>query len=475
MHMPDELDSRIRELVWRLVETSPAPPPFPSPVDARDETARTVARPARLLLGRLRPRTSRGLMGVIVIAVAIVALFVVPIPQLHLFGHRSGHHPLPTVPAVGTRLAELKGSDTTPGDYFGSSLAISGGTLVVGAFDQANNAGRAYVFKTTAVGWKQVAELKGSDAVAGDNFGSSVAISGRTIVVGSSSYAQSPGSAYVFAQTASGWRQVAELKSPPIGAGPGSHTSVAISGGTIVVGWTYISLYSATESSVSLPGAAYVYTKTATGWRQTAALRGLDSAGSDGFGCSVAISGKTVIVGATASPPGHPEGRAYVFTRTAGGWQQAAELPPSGTVSPSFGLSVAVSGSTAVVGGDGSSPLYVFSKTPTGWKPAAVLKNSDAAAGNGFGSTVAISGTTVIVGSPDFASFTGRAYLFTERRHRWKQIAELNGSKSAGDYFGAGVAVSGSTAVVSSIPTSGSPDVHENGSEALGRAYVFQA
>jgi hypothetical protein len=218
-----------------------------------------------------------------------------------------------------------------------------------------------------------------------------------------------------------------------------------------------------------------VYTKTATGWRQTAALRGSDSAGSDGFGCSVAISGTTAIVGATASPPGHPEGRAYVFTKTAGGWKQVAELPPSGTVSPSFGLSVAVSGSTAVVGGDGSNPLYVFSKTSTGWKPAAVLKNSDAAAGNGFGSTVAISGTTVIVGAPDFASFTGRAYLFTERRHAWKQTAELNGSKRAGDYFGAGVAVSGSTAVVSSIPTSGSPDVHENGSEDHGRAYVFQA
>ena len=215
MHMPDELDSRIREVVWRLVETSPPPPPFPSPVDARDERARTLARPARVLLSRLRPRTSRGLMGVIVIAVAIVALFVVPIPQLHLFGHRSGHHPLPKVPAVGTRLAELKGSDTTPGDYFGSSLAISGGTLVVGVFDQANNAGRAYVFKTTAVGWKQVAELKGSDTVAGDNFGSSVAISGRTIVVGSSSHAQSPGSAYVFAQTASGWTTGRRAQEPP--------------------------------------------------------------------------------------------------------------------------------------------------------------------------------------------------------------------------------------------------------------------
>ena len=117
----------------------------------------------------------------------------------------------------------------------------------------------------------------------------------------------------------------------------------------------------------------------------------------------------------------------------------------------------------------------MFSKTSTSWKPAAVLKDSDAAAGNDFGSTVAISGTTEIVVSPDFARFTGRANLFTEGRHGWKQIAELNDCKRADEYFGAGVAISGSTAIVSSIPTSGSPNVHVNGSEALGRVYVFQA
>jgi hypothetical protein len=52
-----------------------------------------------------------------------------------------------TTPPIGTQLAELKGSDTVADDEFGASLAISGTTAIVGAFVHANDAGRAYVFE----------------------------------------------------------------------------------------------------------------------------------------------------------------------------------------------------------------------------------------------------------------------------------------------------------------------------------------
>ena len=54
-----------------------------------------------------------------------------------------------TTPPIGKQLAELKGSDTVAGDYFGSSVAISGTTAVVGAPFHAKHAGRAYVFTKT--------------------------------------------------------------------------------------------------------------------------------------------------------------------------------------------------------------------------------------------------------------------------------------------------------------------------------------
>jgi len=51
------------------------------------------------------------------------------------------------------QVAELQGSDTVAGDEFGSAVAISDTTAVVGAGDHAGHAGRAYVFtKTAAVG-----------------------------------------------------------------------------------------------------------------------------------------------------------------------------------------------------------------------------------------------------------------------------------------------------------------------------------
>src|SRR5208282_6153202 len=78
---------------------------------------------------------------------------------------------------------ELKGYDTVTKDDFGDSVAISGSTIVVGAFDHASEAGRAYVITKGAMGWHQVAELVGSDTVVGDGFGVSVAISGKTVAV----------------------------------------------------------------------------------------------------------------------------------------------------------------------------------------------------------------------------------------------------------------------------------------------------
>jgi hypothetical protein len=100
-------------------------------------------------------------------------------------------------PAIGTQLAELEGSDTVVGDWFGSSVAISGTTAVVGAVYHAKIAGRAYVFTRTGAGWKQVAELEGSDTVAGDGFGGPVAMSGTTAVVGAPD-PKGAGRAYVF-------------------------------------------------------------------------------------------------------------------------------------------------------------------------------------------------------------------------------------------------------------------------------------
>jgi hypothetical protein len=59
----------------------------------------------------------------------------------------------------------MEGSDTFASNSFDISEAISGTTVAVGAGHHAAGAGRAYVFTKTESGWKQLAELKGSDTV----------------------------------------------------------------------------------------------------------------------------------------------------------------------------------------------------------------------------------------------------------------------------------------------------------------------
>ena len=79
---------------------------------------------------------------------------------------------------------KLKGSGIAPGGQLGASVAISGSTATVGASGDPTGGGRVYVFTETRRAWSQTAELKGSDTAMNDYFGSAVAISGSTVVVG---------------------------------------------------------------------------------------------------------------------------------------------------------------------------------------------------------------------------------------------------------------------------------------------------
>lgn len=272
-----------------------------------------------------------------------------------------------------TQTAELKGVDTVESDFFGSSVAISGATAIVGANGHPDGYGngRAYVFGQAVHGWRQTSELRGSDTVKGDWFGESVAVSNTTAVVGAPGTAKYAGSAYVFTKAARDWRQAAELGRSQATHGGEFGEAVAISGPTAVVG---------APGKATFAGRAYVFSKTAAGWTQTAELSGSDAAAHDASGLSVAISGTTLVVGADGHANG--AGAAYVFPKTTTGWKQSAELTSTDTVAlGGFGGSVAVSGTIIVIGASGyatdAGRAYVFEKTTSGWTQSAELKGSD--------------------------------------------------------------------------------------------------
>ncbi len=158
-------------------------------------------------------------------------------------------------------LAELGAPRTKVADMFGTSVAISGSTIVVGSPGYAAGAGRAYVFVSSGHGWHQVGALTGDDTGVGDSFGQAVAISGGTIVVGAPGRADGVGRCYVFAPGSTGWHQAAELKGSDGVADTVFGTTVAVSSRTVLVG-------------APNAGRAYVFTADRSGWHQTTELTG---------------------------------------------------------------------------------------------------------------------------------------------------------------------------------------------------------
>jgi hypothetical protein len=111
-------------------------------------------------------------------------------------------------PASGVwdEVAKLTISDAEEFDYFGGSVSISGTRAIAGARNKDTSAayvGAAYVFERnpTSGAWEEVEKLTASDAEAHDRFGSSVSLSGTTVVVGAydeDTGGTNAGAAYVF-------------------------------------------------------------------------------------------------------------------------------------------------------------------------------------------------------------------------------------------------------------------------------------
>jgi hypothetical protein len=117
-----------------------------------------------------------------------------------------------------------------------------------------------------------------------------------------------------------------------------------------------------------------------------------------------------------------------------------------------FGTCVAISGDVLVAGsyghGSGAGAAYVFTKASRGWEPTAELKGPGTTAGDHFGAYVAISGDLIAVSALGHGASPSRVYVFQKSVVGWHQVAELEGSGPAERGFGEETAVSGSTIVV---------------------------
>ncbi|WP_345739054.1 IPT/TIG domain-containing protein, partial [Prosthecobacter algae] len=377
------------------------------------------------------------------------------------------------------QVVAVSGDTAVVGAYSEGSNAT--GVNGNGADNSASYSGAAYIFTRTAGVWTQQAYLKASNSEAYDNFGCSVAVSGDTVVIGAYAEASSAtgvngnqadnsafyaGAAYVFTRSGSTWTQQAYLKASNTREYDNFGYSVALSGDTAIIG-AYGESSNATgvggnqfNNSATASGAAYVFTRSGTTWTQQAYLKASNSQVDGRFGRSVAVSGDTAVIGAygeasnatgvngnQADTSALSSGAAYVFTRSGSTWSQEAYLKASNSQAyDNFGLSVALSGNTAVIG--------------------AFAEDSNATGVNGNQ-------------ADNSTSASGAAYVFTRSAGVWTQKDYLKASNTGTtDRFGLSVAVSGHTAIIgasfedSDATTVGGDGSNDNATEA-GAAYIF--
>jgi len=367
------------------------------------------------------------------------------------------------------QIYKLTAADGLQDDWFGCSVGDSDRFTVIGARgvdDVGRDAGAAYVFDSLT--GEQLHKLTIADGDHWDAFGEAVAVSGSTVVVGASGYNHYYGAAFVF--DALTGERLHKLVSEDGCQGDEFGSTVSVSGNTIVVG-------APSHDWTTHRGAAYVF-DAATG-EQLHKLTAADGEDDDYFGNAVAVSGDTIVIGAWLDDDMGPySGSAYVFDAVTGKQLHKITADDGGSWCI-FGCSVAVSGDTVVIGacfddalGSLAGAAYVFDAT-TG-EQLHKIAGDDTEVLDMFGWSVSISGNTILLGTKgddDAGSGAGAAYVFDATTGQ--QVQKLTADDGAAhDEFANSVSVHGDLCVIGAVRDDDGISSHPGGDS--GAAYLFR-
>lgn len=310
-----------------------------------------------------------------------------------------------------SEVQKLVASDGAAADVFGIAVALDGDTAIVGAYSAEGYRGAVYVYTFADGIWSEAQRLIADDRAEFDQFGWAVALDGDVLLVGAQGAAidgnNGQGAVYAFERDGGSWGQVDKFTSADGAAADGFGWAVALDGDSAVVGSGFV-----TVGGNLLQGAAYAFERSGTNWTQAQTLLASNGAAFDSFGLSVAISGDTLLVGASgAATDGDPfsnQGVAYEFTRSGDTWSEGRQLAGSDSESADgFGTWVALEGDAALVGAVGANvggneyqgAAYLFERTAGDWKEARKFTSSDGAENDQYGFALALSGDRVLVGA----------------------------------------------------------------------------
>lgn len=443
-----------------------------------------------------------------------------------------------------------QGQDSNPGDMIGSAMSADGNALAISspahAYDEygssyMSGAGAVWIWRYygTTPSWNLEQKIIPSDRAPGDEFGSSLCISGNTLVVGSPGKNNSEGAAYVFNRpstitdgTVNCWTQTAILLptgTNAINTGDKFGYSIDVQESTmsVVVGAPYHGYDDTGTNFLTNAGAAWSFSGSTGSWVQSQKLiaNGVMNGqqvpnarnANDNFGYSVGLKDNSLIIGAVGhaydkagTNPLVGAGAAFLFIRTDNThpWSAVIKLTgdsPERNINDYYGYSIASTSNTIVIGSpnqsyDGNGDYWVneagavyvwFNDGTNGWSLQQKLSAQDGTlsgntlreAGDKFGSSVAISGDTLVVGIPyrstDVTGATamsnaGAIMVFRRSNNKWSPYGTMiqGSDTTTGDTFGYSIDFDGTTIAVGA-PTSDLDSSGSNSVSSAGSVYLF--
>jgi hypothetical protein len=337
-------------------------------------------------------------------------------------------------------------------DYFGSHADLEGDTLVVGAIHEgifegnsgSSRPGAAYVFERKNGKWAQTQRLAASTTQASsDLFGTSIALSGDTLAVGApweSTNGSNSGAVYVFQRNGSMFSEVQKIKAmKPVGGG-GFGTHISIDGDRMVVGAP------STPNSTTSGGSAEVFVRDGDMWRRVQVISPPMINPGASFGYWTALRGNYMAISAPepSDYPGSPNptepGHVYVYEPDGEMWKQTDLLgAPYPRQTNWFGFTIRLTDAGLIIGSPGdasdgqgigadpskerngdaifSGAVYLFAPSKTGWKQTAFIKGDNTDINDWFGSSLGADGDWFAVGamfenSESNGLTSGAVYLF---------------------------------------------------------------
>lgn len=337
--------------------------------------------------------------------------------------------------------------------YYGSSVDIGSGRIVIGSPADNNGEGSVYIYDLDRNLIQKIYASVNRDLF--DFFGTSVAVGGGIIVVGSpndedNNFGLNTGSIYIYDLNGN---SIIQLQASDISTNSYFGNSVSIGSGRIVIG---------SPGKNSNTGSAYILRTDLAEYEII--LSDPNGSAGDEYGQSVSAGAGRIVVG---SPNNNSQGSVFLYDINGCFLKKITAF--DGSNGNKFGYSVSVGSGRIVVGdylNNSQGSAYIYDLNGNLIKK---ITASDGGPGHRFGISVSVGSGRILIGA-DNSSFngssSGSAYVFDLDGNQLAKILPTIGANTT-DYFGNGVAVG-----EGKIAIGAGGDDNANGSDA-GMVYVY--